>query len=61
MTELGHGSNVRSLLTTATYDAATQEFVINTPSDMAAKVWIGNAASTHNPSLSMRASDRVRE
>lgn len=44
MSELGHGSNVRELETTATYDAATQEFVVHTPSDSAHKEWIGNAA-----------------
>ncbi len=27
--------------TTATYDAATQEFVIHTPSNEASKAWIG--------------------
>ncbi|HMM83017.1 MAG TPA: acyl-CoA dehydrogenase family protein, partial [Terrimesophilobacter sp.] len=31
MTEIGHGSDVASLATTATYDEGTQEFVINTP------------------------------
>jgi len=45
MSELGHGSNVRDLETTATYDAETGEFVINTPSEAARKEWIGNAAS----------------
>ena len=44
MTERGHGSNVRDLQTTATYDAATEEFVIDTPSDDDHKEWIGNAA-----------------
>ncbi len=44
MTELGHGSNVRDLETTATYDADAQEFVIDTPTDTARKEWIGNAA-----------------
>lgn len=44
MTELGHGSNVMGLETTAHYDAATQEFVINTPTDEASKYWIGGAA-----------------
>jgi acyl-CoA oxidase len=44
MTEAGHGSNVQKLCTTATYEPATQEFVINTPDDEARKEYIGNAA-----------------
>lgn len=44
MTERGHGSNVRDLETTATYDAEKQEFVIHTPNDAAHKEYIGNAA-----------------
>ena len=44
MTETGHGSDVQSLGTTATYDKATQEFVINTPDELAEKNYIGNAA-----------------
>ncbi|MES3630706.1 MAG: acyl-CoA dehydrogenase [Longimonas sp.] len=44
MSELDHGSNVRDLETTATYDPDTEEFVINTPHDGARKEWIGNAA-----------------
>lgn len=44
MTEAGHGSNVRDIETTATYDAGTREFVIHTPNDDARKIWIGNAA-----------------
>jgi len=44
MSELGHGSNVRDLETTATYDASTAEFVIDTPTPSAHKEWIGNAA-----------------
>ncbi|MES1909156.1 MAG: hypothetical protein MHM6MM_001949 [Cercozoa sp. M6MM] len=43
MTEVAHGSNVAALQTTARYDPSTQEFVINTPSDSARKIWIGNS------------------
>lgn len=46
MTELGHGSNVRELETTAWYDKASQEFVINTPSFAAQKFWAGNALTS---------------
>jgi len=44
MTETGHGSDVSAVGTTATYDEATQEFVINTPFRAAWKDYLGNAA-----------------
>ncbi|MCU1479230.1 MAG: acyl-CoA dehydrogenase [Subtercola sp.] len=44
MTETGHGSDVASIGTTATYDAASGEFVINTPFRGAWKDYLGNAA-----------------
>lgn len=44
MTETGHGSNVQALGTVATYDLATQEFVITTHGEQARKDYIGNAA-----------------
>jgi len=44
MTERGHGSNVRDIRTTATYDTAAREFVIDTPDEDAQKDYIGNAA-----------------
>lgn len=40
-TELGHGSDIQSLETTATFDQKTQEFVINTPTVTATKFWPG--------------------
>ncbi len=44
MTETGHGSDVASIATSATYDPATEEFVIHTPFRAAWKDYIGNAA-----------------
>jgi acyl-CoA oxidase len=46
MTETGHGSDVQSLETTATYDAETQEFIINSPTPTSRKDYIGGAAET---------------
>ncbi|GAA5846862.1 hypothetical protein JCM3766R1_004678 [Sporobolomyces carnicolor] len=48
-TELGHGSNVQQLETTATYDPATKEFVINSPTISSTKWWIGalGVSATH--------------
>jgi acyl-CoA oxidase len=44
MTEIGHGSNVQALETTAIYDSERREFIINSPSFSAGKTFIGNAA-----------------
>ncbi len=44
MTEIGHGSDVASIGTTASYDVETQEFLINTPFRAAWKEFLGNAA-----------------
>ena len=44
MTETGHGSDVASIATTATYDVESQEFVVHTPFRAAWKDYIGNAA-----------------
>jgi acyl-CoA oxidase len=37
-TEMGHGTFIRGLETTATYDQKTREFVINSPTITAYKV-----------------------
>lgn len=44
MTETHHGSNVKGLETTATYDHETKTFTIQTPNKNAQKEYIGNAA-----------------
>jgi acyl-CoA oxidase len=44
MTETGHGSNVRDIETTATYNQKTKEFIVHTPCPSARKDYIGNAA-----------------
>ncbi|MBV8929532.1 MAG: acyl-CoA dehydrogenase family protein, partial [Mycobacteriaceae bacterium] len=46
MTETGHGSDVQSLETTATFDPETDEFVIHSPTPTARKDYIGGAAET---------------
>ena len=46
MTETGHGSDVQSLETTATYDPATGEFVIDSPTPTSRKDYIGGAAES---------------
>lgn len=43
MTETGHGSNVRDLETTATYDHVTRSLVVHSPTQAAGKEYIGNA------------------
>ena len=44
MTEIGHGSNVQALETTAVYDSEHRDFIINSPSFSSGKTFIGNAA-----------------
>ena len=43
MTETGHGSNVRGVKTTATYDRETDSIIIHTPGKNDNKEYIGNA------------------
>ncbi|OBZ74786.1 Peroxisomal acyl-coenzyme A oxidase 1 [Grifola frondosa] len=45
-TELGHGTNVSSLETTATYLPDTQEFEIHSPTLTSSKWWIGGLGKT---------------
>ena len=49
-TELGHGSNVRGIETTATFDRERDEFVINSPTLSSTKYWIGTTGvwATHS-------------
>mmetsp|Transcript_4167 Transcript_4167/g.12679 ORF Transcript_4167/g.12679 Transcript_4167/m.12679 type:complete len:714 (-) Transcript_4167:72-2213(-) len=52
-TELGHGTYIRGLETTATYDKETQEFVIHTPTLTATKWWPGGLAKTSTHAVVM--------
>jgi len=52
-TEIGHGSNVRGLLTTATFDHDTDQFVIHTPCVEACKFWIGALGKTATHAILM--------
>lgn len=44
MTETNHGSNVKGIETTATYNHSDKTFTIHTPNEQARKEYIGNAA-----------------
>ena len=60
MTETGHGSDVQALETTATYDPATQEFVIDSPTRTSRKDYIGGAAANRPGGSGFRAVDHAR-
>ncbi|XP_070533274.1 peroxisomal acyl-coenzyme A oxidase 1-like isoform X1 [Ptychodera flava] len=47
-TELGHGTFVRGLETTATYDPSNQEFIINSPTLTSTKWWPGYSGKSAN-------------
>ncbi|KGL78376.1 Peroxisomal acyl-coenzyme A oxidase 1, partial [Tinamus guttatus] len=50
-TEMGHGSHLRGLETTATYDPATQEFILNSPTVTSIKWWPGGLGKTANHAI----------
>ena len=50
-TEMGHGSNVRALRTTATFLPGTDEFEVHTPSVDAVKWWPGTLGKTANTAM----------
>lgn len=47
-TELGHGSNVQGLETTATFDETGQSFIIDSPTLTSAKWWVGGMGTVAN-------------
>ncbi|AZQ59099.1 acyl-CoA oxidase [Maribacter sp. MJ134] len=51
MTETGHGSNVRGIKTTATYDKKTDVIVLHTPGENDNKEYIGNALDSKMASV----------
>ena len=48
MTEMGHGSNLQGILTTAHYNHDRRSFIIHTAHELGTKFWIGNLARTAN-------------
>ncbi|XP_028674798.1 peroxisomal acyl-coenzyme A oxidase 1 isoform X2 [Erpetoichthys calabaricus] len=50
-TEIGHGTHIRALETTATFDPATQEFVLNSPTVSSIKWWPGGLGKTSNHAI----------
>ena len=60
---MGHGTFIRGLETTATYDANTEEFVLHSPTITAYKWWPGGLGKTANYAIVMAnliTSDGVR-
>lgn len=52
-TELGHGTFIRGLETTATYDPGTKEFVLHSPRLSSYKWWPGGLGRTANYAVVM--------
>lgn len=50
-TELAHGSDVQNLMTTATYDSASDSFIMHTPEVGAAKWWVGELGLVANHAI----------
>ncbi|XP_078584955.1 peroxisomal acyl-coenzyme A oxidase 1-like [Branchiostoma floridae x Branchiostoma japonicum] len=50
-TEMGHGTFLRGLETTATYDPKTEEFVLHSPTLSSAKWWPGGLGKSSNHAL----------
>ncbi|CAD8212955.1 unnamed protein product [Paramecium pentaurelia] len=50
-TEIGHGSDVQNLETTATYDSQSNDFILHTPSVSAVKFWPGELGFLSNYAL----------
>ena len=48
LTELGYGNNAVKMETTVTYDAKTEEFVVDTPTVLSQKYWITNGFKHSN-------------
>jgi len=47
-TEMGHGSNVAGLETTATFDKEKDQFIIHSPKITSAKMWPGSIGIVAN-------------
>ena len=62
MTEMGHGSNVSAIETTATFDAQRGCFVLHSPTLTSLKWWIGGAAhmATHAAVYAQLIHDNVK-